>query len=222
MGAALADYAHLQLDLVPHVDELLAAGVPDMRPEVMPQRFAEALEIVASTELLDDAGRDRLSQVAAMAPAVAAWSEELAASQVPASLDHDDLHFHNVLGGGTGPTRFYDWGDAVVAHPFASLMIPLRFVADALGVGLADPALVPLRDGYLAAFRDVAPAEDLTATAELACRVALIARALVWDRATRAAREQGEDVEAGVFESLGFLLDESAVESAVESGVDDR
>ena len=105
IAAALPVYARLQLDLAPHLEELLALGVADMRPAAMPERFEEALEAIG--------GDDR---VAALRPAVADWCERLAASPVPASLDHNDLHAFNVLAG----ERFYDWGDAVVAHPFAS------------------------------------------------------------------------------------------------------
>ena len=42
---------------------------------------------------------------------------------------------------------------------------------------------------------DLAPHAELVETLELACRVAKIARALVWDRALLAAREQGEPVD---------------------------
>ena len=81
IAAALPVYARLQLDLAPHVEELLALGVADMRPAAMPARFDEALAAIG--------GDDRL---AALRPAVAEWCERLAASPVPASIDHNDLH----------------------------------------------------------------------------------------------------------------------------------
>ena len=37
-------YAQLQIDLVPHVDEMLAVGVPDLRPARLPQLVRELLE----------------------------------------------------------------------------------------------------------------------------------------------------------------------------------
>src|SRR3954471_11728339 len=43
LAAALRRYAELQRELGPHAGELLSLGVPDMRPEVMPARFEEAL-----------------------------------------------------------------------------------------------------------------------------------------------------------------------------------
>ena len=131
-----------------------------------------------------------------MSPTVAAWCDELAASGLPASLDHNDLHFHNVLGGDDEPTRFYDWGDSVVAHPFAAMYVPLAFVRHTLGVGDDDPTLHRLRDAYLAEFRDLAPGVDLVTTLERACHVAKIARALTWERAVRTTRDDGSAVDA--------------------------
>jgi hypothetical protein len=152
---ALPRYAELQRALAPHVDEMLRLGVADMRPQVMPQRFDEALALIAGGEEVLPA-RERY----------VAWCEELAAAVGGASLDHNDLHDHNVLASG----RFYDWGDSVVAHPFASLLVPLEH----------DPRA---RDPYLDAFGDLAPHAELVRIAELACRVARVARALVWHRA---------------------------------------
>ncbi len=164
IAAALPVYARLQLDLAPHVEELLALGVADMRPAAMPARFDEALAAIG--------GDDRL---AALRPAVAEWCERLVASPVPASIDHNDFHGFNILAG----ERFYDWGDAVVAHPFAS-MLALEWV-DTDEAGRAR-----LRDAYLEPFADFAPHAELVETLTLARRVARIARALVWQRAIRA------------------------------------
>jgi hypothetical protein len=161
IAPALPVYARLQLDLAPHVEELLALGVADMRPAAMPARFEEALAAIG--------GDDRLS---ALRPAVAEWCERLAASPVPASIDHNDLHGHNILAG----ERFYDWGDAVVAHPFAT-MLALEWV---------EGDRRRLRDAYLEPFEAFGTHAELVETLELACRVARIARALVWQRAIRA------------------------------------
>ena len=190
LAAALADYGRLQRDLAPHVDALLAAGVADMRPAAMPGRFDEALAATAGT--LD---RDSHDRVAALRPAFDRWCDELAASALPASLDHNDLHDANILepGDGAAGTRFYDWGDSVVAHPLSALLVPVRVAADILATDEADPRVRALRDGYLAGFAPDAPGEDLAATAALAGRVATVARTLTWDRALRAALDQGED-----------------------------
>ncbi|HZM30215.1 MAG TPA: phosphotransferase [Acidimicrobiales bacterium] len=188
LAASLAAYGRMQLDLATHVDDVLAAGVADMRPAALPARFEEALDATAAT-----ADPDRHREVAALRPRVAEWCERLGASPVPASLDHNDLHPWNVLGEPDAP-RFYDWGDAVVAHSFAATLVPLGFVATLLGTGVEDPRVLAARDAYLAVFGGDG-ADELVPMLELACRVAKIARTLTWDRAVRAAREQGEELE---------------------------
>ena len=113
-----------------------------------------------------------------------------------------DLHPWNVLTGG----RFYDWGDAVVAHPFAVALVPLGFLSE---------RLERARDAYLEVFSDRAPHAELVADLELACRVAKIARALIWERALRSSRDQGETIEprfaTAPLETLAGVLDESFV-----------
>jgi Phosphotransferase enzyme family len=214
--AAVVQYGQLQLDLAPHVDQLLALGVADMRPPVMVERFEQAIDAVAAVLRGHDsaAGRASHREVAAMGPTVASWCEQLAVSSVPASLDHNDLHPWNILlDDGPEDVKFYDWGDSVVAHPFAAMLVPLGFVQRELGATLDDPRFVRARDAYLELFTAAAPAEDLATTLATACRVAKIARVLTWDRALQAAREQGEEIDpfwaAAPLETLASLLDES-------------
>jgi len=214
MVAALVRYGRLQRELEAHVDEILAVGVADMRPAAMPVRFGQALEAVRATieSQGDSAGREIYRRVAAMDQTVTSWCERLAASPVPPSLDHNDLHPWNILDGGPGRTRYYDWGDSVVAHPFAAMLVPLGFVARGLDAELDDPRFLRARDAYLDVFTDLAPRKELIKTLELACRVAKIARVLTWERALHAAREQGEEVEedfaTAPLQTLASLLDE--------------
>ena len=114
LAGALRAYGRLQRELAPHAGRLLELGLADMRPQVMPQRFDEALELISG---------DGLDRVAAMRDTYRGWCERLAQSAVPASIDHNDLHAWNILDG----QRFYDWGDSVVAHPFASMLGGLGF-----------------------------------------------------------------------------------------------
>jgi hypothetical protein len=194
LTAALVRYGELQLELAPHAAELLAAGVADMRPEAMPERFEEALEATRPDGPADAV--ELWERIAARRPLVLEWCERLGRSPIPASLDHNDLHPWNVLGG----ERFYDWGDSVVAHPFAVALVPLGFFDD----------VAPVRDAYLGVFGDPSA---LAPTLELACRVAKIARALIWDRALRASREQGEPIEdrfaTAPLQTLAGVLDDS-------------
>ena len=199
LTAAMAAYGRLQRRLAPYVEEALSIGVADMRPARMPERFREAVAAVAtvSEERGDAEGLEICERIAPLEPRVTGWCERLAESTLPASLDHNDLHMWNVLPGEGGEVRFYDWGDCVVAHPFAAMLVPLGFVQRGLEVELADPRFVAARDAYLGAFADLGTPAELGATLELACRVAKIARVLTWDRALRAAREQGDEIDPG-------------------------
>lgn len=197
LARALAAYGELQRAVAPRVDALLAAGVHDMRPHVLPARFDAALAAIA------DAPAQLAQRLRALRPQVRDWCAQLAAAPGAATLDHNDLHPGNMLDGGR---RFYDWGDAVIAHPFACLLMPLGFVSGELG---RDPT--PVLDAYLDGFADLAPRAELVATARLAIHVAKVARAHTWERALRAAppgdvdRERFRDAPA---EALAALFDE--------------
>jgi hypothetical protein len=102
------------------------------------------------------------------------------------------LHLSNVVEG-----RFYDWGDAVVAHPFASLLLPLTFLHERVGA----EAVPRVRDAYLETWDGIAPHAELVETVELACRVAKAARALTWIRA-------GDDLRGPLY-CLRSILDDS-------------
>ena len=177
----------------------------------MPQRFDEALAAMrACIEHLDAESEDaaRYERVATMRDTVVEWCDALAASPVPASVDHNDFHAWNVLPGDgedLGDARFYDWGDAVVAHPFAT-MLALGWVPEA-----GDAGVERMRDAYLEVFGDLGSREELLETLDRACRVGKIARALTWYRAISATGFDQVDqrwISAPV-ESMGSLLDET-------------
>jgi hypothetical protein len=212
LSTVLPRYGQLQRDLAPHADRLLAAGVADMRPASMPTRFAETLELVAGYAGRHGTEDDRAAvrTLASLQDTYAGWCAELAATPVPVTLDHNDLHPDNVVGDPARP-RFYDWGDSVVGHPFASMLMGLGFLRC---LGLAgpdsDPVLVRLRDAYLEPFGDLATRAELAGTLTLACRVAKVARALTWQRAVQSTGTAGDFADAPL-RSLRTLLDLSAL-----------
>jgi Phosphotransferase enzyme family len=189
---ALDRYGKLQRTLADHVPEILELGVADMRPAAMPGRFAEA---VAAGERYvaqrgDEGDRATLERVRDERGRFTDLCGALGSRPGGASLDHNDLHPWNILGDARKPSslRFYDWGDSVVAHPFAATLVPLGFVKR-----LAPADLERARDAYLEPFGDVAPHGELVETLEIACRVAKVARALTWERALRAGEDADVD-----------------------------
>ncbi|MEU7617619.1 aminoglycoside phosphotransferase family protein [Micromonospora rifamycinica] len=128
---------------------------------------------------MDAATHDRLR---AYLPRFAEDCQRLADSGIPASVQHDDLHDGNVFGAVDG-YRFFDWGDASVAHPFGTLLVTLRSVAHAFALAEGDPVLLRLRDAYLEPWTDRHDRAALREIAGLAVRVTTVSRALSWRRA---------------------------------------
>ena len=76
-----------------------------------------------------------------------------------------------------------DWGDAAVAHPFASLVTTLNSVAYRLGTDPDGPELRRLRDAYLEAWTDVLPRPALHDVLGLALDLGRIGKSAAWARA---------------------------------------
>jgi hypothetical protein len=212
---ALSAYARLQRALAPTADELVRLGVSDMRAAVMPQRFDEAALEVASRLAQGGSSEDRATyeRVLAQRDTFGEWCRELAQSPILPSLDHNDLHPWNIFWNADGQrTRFYDWGDSVVAHPFASLLVALGFVRFQLKVPADDARVERVRDAYLAEFAGLASHAELVRSAELACHVAKIARVLTWTRALAAMGSgDGGELARAPLRWFGMLLDPSPV-----------
>jgi len=148
----------------PDVDELLAAGVPDLRLAVLPDRYAALVESAD----VDQRFRDAVPRVREMA-------EELASYDVTETLQHDDLHDGQVFVLGDRQL-ILDWGDAVVSHPFFTLSVTLEGVVQ---WGLDDVAgsvdIRPLVAGYLRRYAPDRP--ELAAAVPLALRLGWACRA---------------------------------------------
>ena len=209
LAGALPQYGELQRDLAPHAGDLLDLGLADMRPAAMPARFDEALDAVEAYVRHRGGPADRTTydRVTKVRETVVGWCKRLAASPVQASLEHNDLHPYNILVADDGQARFYDWGDSVVAHPFASMGLGLGFIRNQVETSELDR----LRDAYLEVFSDLGPRPELVETLELACRVGKVARALTWQRAIGALGwdEVDDDWARGPIESMDSLLDAS-------------
>ncbi|MEU4689436.1 phosphotransferase [Actinoplanes sp. NPDC023714] len=184
----LTAYAELQRSTAPHGADLLALGVPDQRPHTLPATLEALLDDPRIRKDVDPAVRDLI-------PEFGEWCAELAADGIPATIQHDDLHDDNVFDAPSradqgGGLRFFDWGDAGVAHPFGSLLVALNVMHDTFG-GAQD--LPYLRDAYLEPWTGLASPATLRRSVTLACRVARVSRAAAWRRALRHAAVPVDD-----------------------------
>jgi hypothetical protein len=165
-------YAGVQLDVAGAAEELLAAGVPDLRLAVLPSRFEELLD---GLDGLPDAERNRLR---ARPPQVAELCEELAGYGLAETIQHDDFHDGQVYVR-EGRYLLLDWGDACVSHPFFTLAVTLE---GGIAWGVDDVQgsvdVTPYRDAYLEPFRRAGCSGDLSRAAEIALRLGWACRAV--------------------------------------------
>jgi hypothetical protein len=161
---ALELYGELQVGEIPHVDELLGMGLPDVRLPVVVAAYEPFFE--------RDHGLDpsEVARLVALAPRYRELCAELDALGLPASLQHDDIHQWNVFVRGDR-VAIYDWGDSSVAFPLWSWLKPFRAVVDSL------VELEPLRAAYLSAWRSFATEDKLRRALELAVPTGLFAYA---------------------------------------------
>ncbi|MFB7939207.1 aminoglycoside phosphotransferase family protein [Streptomyces sp. NPDC056049] len=172
-ATALGRYGEMQRRLVPYADRLTGLGVPGARARELPEVF-DAL--VAGNPLFDAAERAALLLRRSRLVELCA---ELEAYGLPDSLDHGDLHDGQILAPAPGRFTFFDWGDACVAHPFGSLLVPVREVRERYG----PEHVAPMVDAYLEHWTGLGPsAAELRRAAALAVRLAALGRAGSWFR----------------------------------------
>lgn len=155
----LPRYAGLQLDAAGHVDELLALGVPDRRLAVLAGQYEQLLSDMGTTGPVER---------------VAAMCRELAAYEIPETIQHDDFHDAQVFLR-DGRYDFFDWGDSCVSHPFFTMSVTLEGVIS-WGVDDVEGSedVAPYAEAYLRPFGG----NELAAALAIALRLGWICRAL--------------------------------------------
>ncbi|MFD3537522.1 aminoglycoside phosphotransferase family protein [Streptomyces sp. NPDC058664] len=172
-ATALGRYGEMQRRLVPYADRLDGLGVPGARTRELPDVF-DAL--VAGNPLFDAAEREALLR---QRPCLVDLCAELDAYGLPDSLDHCDLHDGQILAPAPGRFTFFDWGDACVAHPFGSLLVPVRAVRERYG----PEHVASMLEAYLEHWTGLGPSSaELRRAAALAVRLAALGRAGSWLR----------------------------------------
>ena len=186
----LRDYAVLQRRTVGHRDRLVAAGLPVADPLDAAELAVEHAERLARFPVTDPRHlpAEHRDAVHAAAPALTAAGRELAGGPVPLAFDQADLFPRNVfLPRPSGPFRFFDFADAVWAHPFGSLVMLVvecqhrwRIPAAAHLIDCRDHRIRAVVDAYLECWTDLAPLPELRRLAECALRIAPLHRTAAW------------------------------------------
>jgi len=166
----LPSYAELQRGEATHATDHLQHGVPDLRIETLPARFEDVLRDELPLASVD------VARLRAFLPTLAQLCAELKAADIPASIQHDDLHFGNVFVDGD-VSLILDWGDASISHPFASAVVAFRFLEEQNGLAPGSRWFRRLRDAYLEPW-----GLHQVGTFELAQRAGIFAHVCAWAR----------------------------------------
>lgn len=106
--------AEIQLAAMVRAAELIPLGCPDRRPA---QLLSDLTALRDRDDLVDGWHRGLLD---AIQPALQAAADTLAATELPDSLIHGDLHSGNARHTARG-WLLYDWTDGALSHPFLDL-----------------------------------------------------------------------------------------------------
>jgi hypothetical protein len=193
----LPRYAEAQLALAEHRSRLLSTGTPDLGPAQLPLEYRRLLAELSARSTADGGlSQEHTAALERLLPAYDSWCAELAASPVPESLRHDDLHSSNVCWPGKvddlSSVRIIDWGDASVGHPFGTMLATLNSIAFHAGVlrvdkWMDDTRIVRIRDAYLEAFTSLGSRKELLRWVALARSTGCLTRAVSWESALRDA-----------------------------------
>ncbi len=159
----MADYAHVQRELVSDGEWLLNAGCLDRRTDLSTDRRPVILETQLRALLEDDSkpGGLALADLEVLRGLRDVSLRHLAVvngSRIPNSLVHGDWHPGNVAVR-NGKIRIFDWTDACLSHPFFDALPMI----DELAAFFDATALESLLDTYLETWSAFAPLEALKA-----------------------------------------------------------
>ena len=147
----LRSYGLLQVASSRQVAEMQQLGLPDWHTGVLPSLYAGLLAdgFLSETEGMTSGELAALRDAEA---AVVQLCSALASCGIPAAVEHGDFHDNNVLIGADGLMVVSDFGDAVISHPFFS-MVNFAFSCRLNHGAAVDGALAAGRAAYLDAWR---------------------------------------------------------------------
>jgi len=144
---ALSICANLQRKSVKHVDALLSIGVPDWRLIKLPGLYLQLIkqEAILKADGLTSA---EIKALHILYPRFSFLCDCLSKHNIPETLEHTDFQGNNILIKNNHLT-IGDWGDAVISHPFYSLVSYLNSATRYHGLKEGDERYINLQNVYL-------------------------------------------------------------------------
>jgi hypothetical protein len=181
LAAILMAYAHVQVDCQRRDAPPFVRMLEDRSPAAMSRSFAT---ILADDELLRAGGAtlDDLTQRSRWVRTVAQLCRDLAALDLPLTLEHGDLHISNIMISDDGTPRIADWGDACWATPLHAFVMCLDDVAGRHKIALDDPWFARLTEDYFDVWRQSGCDADFQQALSIVRALAPVSGALQWSR----------------------------------------
>lgn len=137
--------------------------------------------VSGDAERLVAAGATRCRVPDRVRPTIEPLLDAVGALGLPESLVHNDLHEHNAFDLTDGLV-FFDFADAVVAHPLMGLLVPLNVMVHHLGAEPDDPRLRHVAEAGLEVWSDLVPMAALRTALPAALQLGRLGRAESWFR----------------------------------------
>lgn len=176
----LGRYAEAQLRLAEHARAVLATGLREVSPTTLPDQMRALVEELGE-QGPEEGGITRVERerLVFCLDDFDDWCAELAASAVPSSVQHDDIHSSNICWSGCAATaRIIDWGDCVWGYPLGTMLGTLNSIAWHAKCQRDDPSVLRVRDAYLEPFTAYADRDELVRYVDLARRTGCLTKAL--------------------------------------------
>lgn len=169
---ALFHYALIQQIMLRQLTSLLQLGVPDWRLANIPHLYLALLQ-QKNILLKDGLSLLELDRLYALYPVVGQLCNELSLCGIPETLEHGDFHDNNILLK-SHHLIIHDWGDAVITHPFFSLISFLKSAERNHQLNCQNSHYQVLKQAYLEPWLVVYGPEAVLKAVQLAWRLSPI------------------------------------------------
>jgi len=179
---ALDIYVVIQQGAVKHIDDLLALGVPDWRLAKLPYLYQALLSKREFLEI-DGLKQSEIDKLQNLHSKFVDLCELLSCYNIPETIEHSDFHDNNILVN-AGYLTINDWGDAIISHPFFSLISFLKSVARNHHITEKNNNYYELQDTYLNSWLKFESKNKILPAFELAKRIGPVKFAMSFYRVT--------------------------------------